>query len=72
MVHQEKVLGVYEKNSYGLPAVANVSVGYEHKISKTFDIRIEPFLKIPLQGIGVGNLRVTSAGLQIGITGRLK
>ena len=69
---QEKVLGVYEKNSYRLPAVANVSIGYERNISRLLDIRIEPFLKIPLQGIGVGSLPVTSAGLQIGITGHLK
>jgi hypothetical protein len=69
---QEKVLGIYEKNSYRLPAVANVSIGYERNISRLLEIRIEPFLKIPLQGIGVGSLPVTSAGLQIGITGHLK
>jgi Outer membrane protein beta-barrel domain len=68
----EKVLGIYEKNICGLPSVANVSVGYEHKVSEAFDIRIEPFLKVPLRGIGVGDLHVTSAGLQIGLTGRLK
>lgn len=69
---QEKVAGVYKKNNYGFPSVINVSLGYEHNISRVLNIRVEPFLKIPLQGIGVGNLRVTSAGLQIGITGRLK
>ncbi|MGH2649559.1 MAG: outer membrane beta-barrel protein [Ginsengibacter sp.] len=68
----EKVSGVYEKDNYGFPAVANLSFGYEHNVLKTLNIRIEPFLKIPLQGMGVGNLPVTSAGVQIGITGRLK
>ena len=70
--NQEKLGGVYKKNSYGLPAVANVSIGYEHSVSKNLNIRIEPFLKIPLQGMGVGSLPVTSAGLQVGVTGRLK
>ncbi|MEO6639518.1 MAG: outer membrane beta-barrel protein [Ginsengibacter sp.] len=66
------ILGVYEKNNYGLPAVANISLGYEKTVFKNFDIRIEPYLKIPLRGMGVGSLPVTSAGLQIGIIGRLK
>ncbi|MEO8860036.1 MAG: outer membrane beta-barrel protein [Ginsengibacter sp.] len=70
--NNEKISSVYNKDNYGLPAVANVSVGYEHKISRLLNIRIEPFLKIPLQGIGVGSLPVTSAGLQIAITGHLK
>ncbi|MEP7232053.1 MAG: outer membrane beta-barrel protein [Ginsengibacter sp.] len=70
--NHEKISGVYNKNNYGLPAVANVSMGYEHSISRNIDIRLEPFLKIPLKGMGVGSLQVTSAGLQIGITGRLK
>ena len=69
---QEKLLGVYKKNNYGLPAVANISIGYEHSISKNLNIRIEPYLKIPLQGMGVGSLHVTSAGLQLGITGWFK
>jgi hypothetical protein len=69
---QEKMTGVYNENDYELPAVANISIGYEHSLSKDLEIRIEPFLKIPLRGIGVGNLPVTSAGLQVVITGQLK
>lgn len=68
----KNLLCVYEENNYGLPAVANVSAGYEKNIFKNFDIRIEPYLKIPLRGMGVGSLPVTSAGLQIAIIGRLK
>ncbi len=68
----EKVSGVYKKNNYGLPAVAGFSAGYEYNFYKSLNIRIEPFLKIPLQGMGVGKLPVTSAGLQIGVTGRIK
>ena len=68
----EKMTGDYQKNNYKIPGIASLSIGYEHKISKYFEIRMEPFLKIPLQGIGVGNLRVKSAGLQIGIIVRPK
>ncbi|MEO7120853.1 MAG: outer membrane beta-barrel protein [Ginsengibacter sp.] len=69
--NSEKVSGVYGKPDYGFATVVNFSVGYEHKISRTLNIRTEPFIKIPLQGIGVGNLPVTSAGIQISITGHL-
>lgn len=68
----ENILGIYTENNYRFPAVANFSIGFEHSISKNANIRIEPFLKVPLQGLGVGNLHVTGAGLQIGITSRLK
>jgi hypothetical protein len=44
------------------------SVGYEHRILKRNKIRIEPYLQIPLKGIGVGKMPVTSTGLHLGIT----
>lgn len=64
----EMVTGIYRNYNYGLPAVASISVGYQKNLSKFINIRIEPFLKIPLQGMGVGNLPITSTGLQFGIT----
>jgi hypothetical protein len=70
--NQEKMSGVYETNSYGIPAVAGVSVGYERKVSGKMDIRLEPFVKVPLRGIGVGSLPVTSAGFQVGVARRLQ
>lgn len=66
--NEEKITGTYEKNDCRLPAVANISAGYEYKIAKHINIRVEPFLKIPLQGMGVGSLPVTSTGVQFGIT----
>jgi hypothetical protein len=68
----EKLKGVYYKNNYRFPADATISAGYEHGISRYLDFRIETFLKIPVQGIGVGSLPLTSTGLQVGITRRLK
>ena len=70
--NNEKFKGVYDKMNYKIPANINISVGYEHTISRYLDFRVEPFLKIPVQGIGVGSLPVTSAGLQVGIIRRLK
>ena len=64
----EKMLGVYHTYDCGWPAVAELSVGYDRIVFKNLNIRIEPYVKLPLQGIGVGNLPVSSAGIQIGIT----
>ena len=68
----EKMVGLYEKNSLKIPAVFSISAGWEHYLSGRLKIRIEPVLKLPLQGIGVGRLPVTSAGIQIGIMRQLK
>ena len=69
--NEEQFYEVYNKSGYRLPAVVNINFGYEHLVSKFLNIRIAPFLKIPLKGIGVGNLPVTSAGLQLSFTHNL-
>ncbi len=63
----EKMEGIYTKNNSKFPAILSISAGLEEKISGILKIRIEPYLKLPLQGIGVGELPVTSAGIQIGL-----
>ena len=68
----EKMEGIYKKNNVKIPAVFSISAGLEHRLSGLLQIRIEPYLKLPLQGVGVGKLPVTSAGIQIGLIGRLQ
>jgi hypothetical protein len=68
----EKMYGNYKKNNYTLPAAAGLSIGYERSVLKNTNLRIEPFVTFPLQGIGVGKLPVTSAGLQFGLVRRIK
>jgi hypothetical protein len=57
----------YNKNSCYAAANVNVSAGFEHRIIKNNFIRLEPYLQIPIKGIGVGSMPVTSAGIHIGI-----
>jgi hypothetical protein len=64
----DQMMGMYHKNEFLLSAVMNMSVGYNYALSKNLGIRAEPFLKIPLKGMGIGNLPVTSAGIQLSIT----
>jgi len=51
-------------------SILNLSVGYEHHLGKIGDIRIEPYAKLPLSGIGLGSLSLSSAGLNIGLSRR--
>jgi len=70
--NSEKMEGNYKKSSVKIPAVFNFSVAMEKQLSDLLKIRLEPYLKLPLQGVGVGKLPVTSAGIQIGLVGRIK
>jgi len=49
-------------------SIANLSVGYEHNFGPKNKIRIEPYLKLPLQGVGIGSLPLRSAGVLVGVT----
>jgi hypothetical protein len=43
------------------------SAGYTHRLGNFADLRIEPYLKIPISGMGVGDLPLFSTGVQVGI-----
>jgi len=51
--------------------IANLSAGFEQRLGKIGNIRLEPYIRVPLSGIGTGNLPIMSAGLNIGLTRRL-
>jgi hypothetical protein len=57
----------YNGNNYIL-SIFQMSAGYEYAVGVNTKIRIEPYMKIPLQGIGIGNMRVSSVGLYFGIS----
>jgi hypothetical protein len=43
--------------------VLNLSVGYEQNINSRWALQAEPYLKLPLGGIGYGAVRLQSAGI---------
>lgn len=65
---QQNMISIYKATHSYINASVNLSVGYERKISKYSSVRIEPYLKIPLKGIGIGSMHVMSTGLQIAVT----
>ena len=44
-------------------SVVDISAGYEHSINKRFSIIAEPYVKLPLSGIGIGKIKLNSAGV---------
>ena len=58
----------YQQNrSYFISAV-NFSIGHELKAFKKSNFRIEPYIQIPVKGIGVGSMPVFTTGVHVGIT----
>jgi hypothetical protein len=49
-------------------SILQISGGYERAINERTKIRVEPYVKIPLQGIGKGDMPITSFGIYFGIT----
>lgn len=45
-----------------------ISAGYTHRLGNFADLRVEPYLKLPVSKMGIGNLPLFSTGLQVGLT----
>lgn len=58
----------YTNSGNNFLSIMNLSVGYSLHWGKVGDVRIEPYFKIPLKGVGIGSLPITSTGLYLGIT----
>jgi hypothetical protein len=47
--------------------ILNIGFGYERRLSKRFAVQVEPYYRLPLVGIGEGNLDLKSIGVFFGI-----
>lgn len=60
----------YEKEFQGNQhpfSIAGFSVGYAHKLNKRLFLFAEPYIQMPLQGIGEGKVNLFSSGIWTGI-----
>ena len=48
-------------------SIVNASVGYEHSLGGQWSLQAEPYVKIPLAGVGAGKVRLTSGGLFLAV-----
>lgn len=63
--HQKRV---FKNSSNNLFTAISLSGGYTHRLGNVADLRVEPYLKLPISGIGIGDLPLFSTGLQVGLT----
>ncbi|MCX2739840.1 hypothetical protein [Pontibacter anaerobius] len=59
-----KTKEISHENEHWL-GIQNISASYNRKLSPALSVGVEPFVKIPLSGIGNGNVKLTSAGIFI-------
>lgn len=48
--------------------IANLSVSLDHKISQSLSVGVQPFAKLPLTGIGYGNVNLKSTGVAFSLS----
>ena len=57
----------YASDEHHWLSILNISAGFEKKVGKRLSIQGEPYLKIPLSGVGYGNLKLNSYGIYFSI-----
>lgn len=58
----------YDRSGDHLFSNLQLSAGYNYSLSSKLNIRIEPYLKMPLKKVGIGKMPITSTGLYFAIT----
>ncbi len=61
----------YDNNDKSWFSIVNLGLGYERKLGSKTNLRIEPYIKLPVSGAGTGNIKITSTGLYLGLTRRI-
>jgi len=63
---QVSTLEVQNQNKH-LFGIANVSISFDHQINNAFSVGVQPFAKLPLTGIGNGNVDLKSVGVSFSL-----
>lgn len=58
----------YKNSSTNLFSALSISGGYTHHVGSFGEVRVEPYVKLPVARMGIGKLPFFSAGLQVGVT----
>jgi hypothetical protein len=48
--------------------VLNLNATYQREVSSKFGVAVQPYFKVPLTGIGYGQVNLKSAGVAVGVT----
>lgn len=55
-------LAVKDQNKHYF-SVLTLSAGYKYKLSRRVSLQAEPYVKLPLGGVGVGKVKLNSSGI---------
>jgi len=58
----------YRNSSSSLFSVVNLAAGYEKTLGGSMMFRAEPYIKLPVNKVGIGNMSLQSAGVNVGLT----
>ena len=67
---EQMMYGTYKNNKRYFAASLDLGIGYSQKFGNKNNIRFQPYLQIPLKGVGVGDLQIMGAGLRVALTRR--
>ncbi len=65
--YQVKSLTIKNQNKHYLSSL-RISAGYEKNLNKTISLSAEPYLNLPLSGVGFGKVKLSSAGLLFSVS----
>ncbi len=65
-VTEDSMWNIHKPSQYWF-SIVNLSAGFEQRVGKIGNLRLEPYVRIPLSGIGTGKLPIVSGGLNIGL-----
>jgi hypothetical protein len=65
---EQEINSTYKNADFYTAAQLRLAAGYQHTVGKKMNARVEPYIQIPLKGIGIGTLPVTGTGLQLVLT----
>lgn len=57
----------YNSADQHILSVLHLSAGFENRLTKTMSLQIEPYAKIPLGGVGFGNIQLSSFGVNLSV-----
>jgi hypothetical protein len=57
----------YNSSDTHIMSILHLSAGFENRISRSLSLQVEPYAKLPLGGVGFGNIRLSSFGLNFSV-----
>jgi hypothetical protein len=63
----QMMYGNYKSNQMYFASTLDLAFGYEKNLGRNKSIRLQPYIQLPVKGIGMGNLRVMSTGLSLAL-----